>query len=225
MLSAQLGQIQVPQPVGHVNDFAHVISPEAARRIDRIIQDVRSKSRGEIVVITLPDLKGRDPADVALQIGRQWKVGATGGPGDRARNAGVIILVIPKETSSDGRGHTEIQTGLGAEGFLTDATTGAIQDEAIPLLRNRDYGGAIELMTLRVAQRFANEFQFSLDSTLAPVEAPPVEQSPPNVQFSIPPFVWILLIFFILSMLRGSRRRGGCGCLPIFLPFPMGRGG
>ena len=50
-------------------------------------------ARGEIVVVTLPDLGGRPPEDVARQIGRQWRVGASGtGPGDRARNAGVIIL-------------------------------------------------------------------------------------------------------------------------------------
>src|ERR1043166_2640920 len=89
-IAAQLGQIQLPTPVGYVNDFAHVIPADAAARIERIIQDVRTKSGGEIVVVTLPDLNGRDPADVALQIGRQWKVGKAGGPGDRAKNTGVI---------------------------------------------------------------------------------------------------------------------------------------
>src|SRR6185295_20123817 len=123
--------------------------------MERVIQDVRTKSGGEIVVVTLPDLKGRAPSDVALQIGRQWKVGASGGPGDRARNAGVIILLVPKETSPDGKGYIQIGTGTGAEGFLTDATTGAIQDEALPLLSQRDYGSALELITTRVAQRYA----------------------------------------------------------------------
>ncbi|HEU4994240.1 MAG TPA: TPM domain-containing protein, partial [Gemmatimonadaceae bacterium] len=160
VLAAQLGQIQVPRPVGFVNDFANVITPQTATRLDRIIQNVRTKSGGEIVVVTLPDLGGRDPADVAREIGRQWKVGAQGGPGDRARNAGVIILLVPKETSRDGRGYIRIETGRGAEGFLTDATTGAIQDEALPELRNSQYSPALELITTRIAQRYANEFQF-----------------------------------------------------------------
>ena len=69
-----------------------------------------------------------------------------GGPGDRARNTGVIVLVVPKETSPDGQGHVFIETGLGAEGFITDATAGAMRDEAIPLFRQRDYGGGIELI-------------------------------------------------------------------------------
>jgi uncharacterized protein len=208
-VTAQLGQIQLPNAVGYVNDFANVISPDAKSRIERIIQDVRAKSGGEIVVVTLADLQGRDASEVALQIGRQWKVGASGGPGDRARNTGVIILVVPKETSSDGRGHTFIGTGLGAEGFLTDASTGAIQDEAIPLLRERDYGGAITLMTARVAQRFANEFQFSLDTSLAMV-APPTAAPISHNSGGIPPFFWLVLFFVVLSLMSGRRRRG-CG--------------
>src|SRR6185295_2196236 len=100
--------------------------------LNGIIADVKAKSGGEIVVVTWPDLKGRDASEVARTIGREWKVGAKGGPGDRARNAGTIILVVPRHTSSDGHGHVRIEVGSGAEGFITDATAGAIQDEAIP---------------------------------------------------------------------------------------------
>jgi hypothetical protein len=176
-LHAQLGQIQVPQPVGYVNDFARVIDAGAAARIESIIQQVRERSGGEIVVVTLSDLRGREPSDVAREIGRQWKVGQQGGPGDRARNTGVIILVVPKETSPDGRGHTRIEVGTGAEGFLTDAQTGRMQDAALPYLRERDYASGILLMTSRVAERFATEFGFQLDSN-AIIRAPPGDVVP-----------------------------------------------
>jgi len=197
-LQFQVGQLQVPAPTGFVNDFANVISPEQSARIQRIIEDVRGKSGGDIAVVTLPDLKGRDKADVALQIGRQWKVGSAGKPGDPARNRGVVILVVPRETSTDGAGHVEIQTGLGAEGFITDATAGAIQDEALPLLRQRDYGDAIELMTLRVAERFAGEFNFQLDTSL---RAPATNLTPSPAR---PP---------IGNSARVVLRRVGHGCL------------
>ncbi len=147
--------IQLPAPRGYINDFANVIPPASAGRIQRIIDDVRRKSGGEIVVVTLPDIGQRDVADVAREIGRQWKVGRAGQPGDPARNTGVIILIVPRETNSDGRGRFRIETGLGAEGFLPDGVTGAIQDQALPLLRAQDYGGALELTTLLVADRFA----------------------------------------------------------------------
>ena len=35
--------IQIPPPTGLVNDFAHVISHDAAQRMERIAADVRAK--------------------------------------------------------------------------------------------------------------------------------------------------------------------------------------
>src|SRR5205823_2565694 len=78
-------QLSIPAPQGYVNDFAGVVPAASVQRIQRIIDDVRAKSGGEIVVVTLRDLAGRDKADVALQIGRQWGVGKKGNPGDVAR--------------------------------------------------------------------------------------------------------------------------------------------
>ena len=49
-------------------------------------------------------------------IGREWKVGANAKIGDAKRNAGVVILVVPKETSADGNGHVRIENGQGSEG-------------------------------------------------------------------------------------------------------------
>ena len=71
-------QLQIPAPVGFVNDFAGVIDTGAAQRMTAVIQEVRSKSGGEIAVVTLPDLGGRAPSDVARDIGREWGVGAVG---------------------------------------------------------------------------------------------------------------------------------------------------
>ena len=211
--------VQVPAPQGLVNDFAHVIPAAAAQRIEAIAQDVRDKSKGEIAVITLADLGGRDPADVAREIGRQWKVGNQADVGDRSRNAGVVILLVPKETSSDGRGYCRVEVGQGSEGFITDATSGEICREATPAFRQQDYGAGLELVTLRVAQRYAQEFGFALDTSL---RAPSMQQPVRRTSSSgggINPLVLLVLFFVILSLVGGRRRRGGCGCLPIFLPF------
>lgn len=221
-LGAGAQGLQIPAPVGYVNDFAQVIPADRAATISRIIDDVRAKSGGEIVVVTLPDLGGRPIEEVSLNIGRQWKVGGNGKPGDPARNTGVIILVVPKETSKDGQGHLRIETGNGAEGFITDATAGQIREEMIPFFRRGDYGGGIEVATLRVAQRFADEFHFAIDSTFQAPAPPPRQASRRGNGGGIPPIVWLIVLFVILSMLNGGRRGG---CLPIFLPFGGGRGG
>ena len=220
------GGPQIPAPRGMVNDFANVLPAASVARMERVVQDVRAKSNGEIAVVTLPDLQGRDPAEIALRIGREWKVGSMAAIGDRSRNAGVVILLVPKETSSDGRGYCRVETGQGAEGFITDATSAAICRQATPAFQQRDYGTGIEIVTLLVAQRYATEFGFTLDTTL---EAPPVRTPARTSRGTggISPLFLLIVLFIVLSMLGGGRRgRRGCGgCLPIFLPMPGFGGG
>ncbi|MFM9013903.1 MAG: hypothetical protein ACKORK_10090, partial [Gemmatimonadota bacterium] len=54
----------VPRPTGRVSDFANVIAAEDAVRITQLIEQVLAGSRGEIAVVTLPDLAGREVGDV-----------------------------------------------------------------------------------------------------------------------------------------------------------------
>ncbi|MEP6729042.1 MAG: TPM domain-containing protein [bacterium] len=217
---------QIPPPRGLVNDFAGVIPAETATRIELIAQDVRDKTRGEMAIVTLADLGGRDKSEVALRIGREWKVGNLANIGDKSRNAGVVILVVPKESASDHAGRCRIETGQGAEGFLTDATAGEICREATPLFQKQDYGSALELITLRVAQRFAQEFNVTLDTAF---QVPVVRTQPRQrgrQMTRINP-ISILVILFILFSLFGKRggRGGRGGCFPWWLPFVAGMGG
>lgn len=214
--------VVIPAPAGFVNDFAGVIDDAREQQIDRLVQFVRNRSGGEIAVVTLRDIGGRDPQEIALRIGREWRVGLNAPVGNRARNAGVVILVVPKETARDGRGRVRVEVGQGAEGFISDGVAGDIWRAAIPLLERQDYSAAIELMAYRVAQRFAAEFAFSLDSAGVPV--PRSAQRPPtrgDDGIPVGPFfVMIAILFFVvipaLSAQRryGRRSRGNLGVLP-----------
>lgn len=211
---------QMPQPVGLVNDFAHVIPAGEVDRITQIANDVRTKSRGEIAVVTLSDIGDRDPSDVGVALIRQWKIGKAGNPGDPTRNAGAVILVVPKETNSDGRGRCWITTGSGAEGFITDADAGDMCRDAIPDFRNHDYGAGIALLTYETAQRFAKEFNFTVDTTLA-VKVPAAAAQHQGGLSPMAVFFLLLAFYLVLSIM--ARRGGGRGgCLPVFLPFGGG---
>ena len=65
LLVLLLVQFQIPQPTGYVNDFAGVIDQASARTMLAVIEEVRQKSRGEIVVVTLPDIQGNASIEVA----------------------------------------------------------------------------------------------------------------------------------------------------------------
>src|SRR5438045_9023178 len=166
--------------------------------MERIAEDVRTKSRGEMAIVTLPDIGTRDVQEVSMQIGREWKVGKIGNPGYPMRNAGAVILLVPKETSTHGHGHCFIATGRGAEGFITDADAGDICREATPAFMAKDYSTGIELVTVRTAQRFAQEFKFTLDTALASAGPPaPVAEYPSRNSGGIPPFA-IFIIFIVI---------------------------
>ena len=210
---------QIPPPRGLVNDFAGVIPAEAVARMERIAQDVRAKTQGEMAIVTLSDLGGRDKSDIALRIGREWKVGKMSEIGERSRNAGVVILVVPKESSSDGQGACRIETGQGAEGFITDATAGEICREAIRFFQQRDYGAGMEWITQRVAQRFAQEFNVVLDTSVASTVRMPAPQRDRRGSGGISPIALLILLFVVLSMFGGRGRRG---CFPWWLPLIMG---
>src|SRR5438552_1442573 len=108
-----LVQIQIPPPRGYVNDFAGVLDPAAVTGMEGVIADVREKTRGEIVVVTLADIGDRAASDVALQIGRDWKVGPGAPAGDPAHNLGVIVLLVPRKDHRPGTGSFFIAPGKG----------------------------------------------------------------------------------------------------------------
>src|SRR2546423_369635 len=215
LLAVQLGSDSLPSPSGYVNDFAGVLDPAAVSRMDAVIAEVRAKSRGEIAVVTLADLGDRAASDVALQIGRQWGVGAKGAAGDPAKNLGVVVLLVPLKNHRRGSGQVFIATGRGAEGFLTDAQVGRIRDAMTPYLAREDYGAALTLGVQLIAQAFAREFAFTL--TGAPAPPPP----PPDTgQLPIPVGLVIALIVLLIIVTRGrilwwifalSRSSGGRG--------------
>ena len=218
LLLAAVLQLQLPAPTGMLNDFAGVIPAAQAQRIERLLLEVQRKSGGDIAVVTLRDLNGRDVADVALQIGRTWKLGSNAAIGDATRNAGVVVLIVPKETSADGRGHISIQTGQGAEGFITDGTAGDIRREAVPYLQARDYGAAAELLGQRVAERFAANYGFALDSGAVTPGRPRARSSRGISPFGF--FIGFVVLMVLLGRLGRGGRRGG---LPWIIP--MGGGG
>jgi uncharacterized protein len=212
---ALLLQLQIPAPTGYVNDFAGVLDPDAAARMTALITELHQKTGADVAVVTLPDLGGRSAMDVALQIGREWKLGGAGEAGNSAKNLGVVILLEPRKDHQPGTGDAFIATGRGAEGFLTDARVGRIRDAMLPAFSREDYSGGLETGTGLVVRAIADEFHVTVTGAPAPLP----DESPTG--FPIPLPILVFLIIFLLSLvsrLRG-RRRWGVG------PFFWGGGG
>lgn len=217
----QGGALQIPAPTGLVNDFAHVLPAQTAQALTALAQEVRTRSPAEMAIVTLPDLKGRPVSEVSLDIGRQWKVGNVGQPGDPNRNAGIVILIVPKETNSSGHGECRVEVGRGAEGYITDSDAGDICRAAVSgFFRSGDYGGGTAYAAVQVAQAIAHEYHFALDSAAVPVDSARTQSRHSG---GIPPVVFLFILFILLSAL-GRGRRGGCSPWMLFIPWGGGGG-
>jgi uncharacterized protein len=173
-----------------------------------VCAEVREKTQGEIAVVTLPDLAGREASDMAVEIGRRWGVGAKGDAGDPAKNLGVVILLVPRQNHQPGTGAIFIATGRGAEGFLPDSRVGRIRDAIAPALAREEYGAGLAQSVDLVAQAFAAQFGVTLSGV--PVASPSAQDEGP-----VGPTL-LKLLFFLLVLLVLTRGR------LLLLPFLFG---
>ena len=197
------------QPVGFVNDFAFVIDDSSAAQMNDVIERLRKVTGAEIAVVTLPSIGGLEAAEVALEIGRRWKVGSKAEIGDPRRNAGVVLLLVPRREGDPNSGQIRVEVGQGLEGIVTDAAAGQIRDQMRPDLASGQYGKGLLTGVRSLASRIARGYGVS-DSALTAYQPPPNPGGETTLQSLLP---LLLFIFFILlvSGAFGGRRRGRGG--------------
>ena len=70
--------------------------PCTRRELEDLLTRLRAATGAEVAVVTLPTIDDHDEAEVALAIGRKWGVGAQADIGDQRRNAGLVLLLVPR---------------------------------------------------------------------------------------------------------------------------------
>ncbi len=211
MLAAQQSAITAlfpERPTGYLTDQAGIVDAGAARAIEDLAARLRAATGAELAVVTLPTIQDRAPGDVALTIGRTWGVGGAGAIGDSARNAGMVLLVVPR--TAEHKGELYLSTGRGIEGILTDAMSGRILDLMLDDLRAQRYGAALLIGTQAIAATVAKGYGVT-DSTLAatdPFRTPTQGRGSDFVQ-ALVFFIVILVVVFISN--SGGRGGGGRG--------------
>jgi uncharacterized membrane protein YgcG len=128
-----LGRGSVPQLTGRVVDDAQLLSPSAEAGLVKTLARLEQQTSDQLVVVTVPDLKGEAIESFGLRVGRAW------GIGQKVLDNGVLLIVAPNERM------VRIEVGCGLEGLLTDERAKAIIDDALlPRLRASDFEGAAE---------------------------------------------------------------------------------
>jgi uncharacterized protein len=111
-----------------VNDFAHILSPDAIQNLEARLVAFDDSTSVQIAVVTVGSTGDYEPADYALSLGRKW------GIGNKGFNNGVVFLISKDDHK------TYIATGYGLEGALPDITCNEIlQNEVLPQFKAGDF--------------------------------------------------------------------------------------
>jgi uncharacterized protein len=194
-------------PTDYVNDFAHVLDANTIAQLDDIAQQINQKAYAQIAVVTVNSLDGSDIESYAVDLFKKWGIGS------KSTNRGVLILLAVRDRSY------RIEVGYGLEPILPDGKVGSFGREAVPLLKQNDYAGALLLMTSRVAEVIAKDAGVELTGprVQAPAETEQPETGTSAGGIILLVIVVLLVIFTPLRrllfwwLLLGGGRGGGWG--------------
>src|SRR5262245_52922191 len=196
------------KPTGYVNDFAGVIDAESAEAMRSLCEQIDHKAKAQIAVVTIHSTDGRDIESYAVDLYKAW------GIGPKSNNRGVLILLAVNDR------RYRIEAGYGLEPILPDGKVGGFGREAVPLLKQNQYGPALLLMTLRVADVIAQDAHVQLERAEAPSPAqyPGPSGGSPPLWSIVAGFVVVLVFLAVLV------RLGGWGVVGFLLGSVLGRG-
>lgn len=127
-LPREVSALVKPTREFYVNDYANILSEETENYIIKYSNYLAEKTTSQIVVVTVPNLEGKDLESYATELFRKF------GIGDAEENNGLLILLSLEERK------VRIEVGYGLEGILPDGKTGRFQDQyMIPYFREDQF--------------------------------------------------------------------------------------
>src|SRR5438067_3067132 len=150
-LSSQAAEIIPPKPAGYFNDYAGVVSKEAALHFNEQLAQFERETSNQLLVVvwqTMPSQSSIE--DYTQRVAQAW------GVGQKERRNGVVLFVFVQDRKMF------IQVGYGLEGALPDITAFDITEYKIkPYLRSGDYEGGITVGIDSIFKAIRGEYKGS----------------------------------------------------------------
>jgi uncharacterized protein len=181
------GMPPFPALTGPVVDDAHLLPEDVFTQLSQKLAAYSDANGTQLVVVTLPTLKGYPIEYYGYQLGRHWGIGQKG------RNNGVLLIV------DAGEKQVRIEVGYGLEGTLTDAQSVLIiHDVILPRFRSGDFAGGITAGTDAILSVLGGH-------QLA------VEHRQVRERSGTGFLMFLILVFVFLPLLRAMLGRGAYG--------------
>ncbi|MCF8368547.1 MAG: TPM domain-containing protein [Bacteroidales bacterium] len=189
-----------------VNDQVNLLSAEQKRALERKLVNFDDTTSTQIAILITNDLAGYDIQDFSQRVAHKWGIGRKG------KDNGVIIVLVPKTTTS--RGQINIDVGYGLEPIIPDITAKRIVDnEMIPHFKTNDYYGGLEAATDVIISLAAGHFSSDEYNKSS------------NGGGGLGLIVPIIVLIIVISMIN-RRRRGyytaGRSSLPLWTALWLG---
>jgi len=203
-----------PSPPRLVNDFSSILNRHEKVNLENELVDFARKTSTQIVIVTVKSLDGYEISDYAFKLGEKW------GIGQDEKDNGVLIVLKPKTLQE--KGEVFIATGYGVEHLIPDAVANRIaENEMIPRFKQNDYYSGLAAGIKVIKDLTRGEYT-------AEAYSEHVNSQGKGSPFA---FLFVILFFIIIPILRGRRRRyfsSGRSSLPFWIAMGMmgsGRGG
>ena len=181
-----LAQDLPSEPVGHVNDFAKMLTSGEREQLEQKLRNYRDTTTTVISIATLDNLGGISIEEAATTLFNDWKMW------EDNKDNGALILIAEEERKM------RIEVGYGLEGAIPDVMAGRIIREILtPNFKQSDYYGGLDRATSAIIQLASGEFQGQLTQEETSDDSNTAD--------------FIIFLLFLFFVFYSSSRGGGKG--------------
>ena len=122
-----------PAPARHFNDYAGVVTRQAAESLDQQLAQYERDSSNQLLVALYPKMESDSSVeDYTVRVAQSWRVG------QKKTDNGAVLFAFMQEHQ------VYLQVGYGLEAVLPDATAKRIiENEIVPRFRQNDIDGGM----------------------------------------------------------------------------------
>jgi uncharacterized protein len=188
-LSSRAAEVIPPKPDRYFNDYAGVVSKEAAQRFNEQLAQFERDSSAQIIVAVFPKMQTDSSIDdYTRRIAKAWDIG------QKQTENGAALFVFVEDRKMF------IQTSHGVEGALPDATCFDITERHIkPQFRAGNYEAGLATGIDLICKAIRGEYT---GSGRTATEANPARSGGHFI------FVLVIFVIIMIIMARSQRRRG-----------------
>ncbi|MEM1394344.1 MAG: TPM domain-containing protein, partial [Cyanobacteria bacterium P01_H01_bin.150] len=144
-----------------VTDMVDMLSPQAETQLNQMISELENQNGTEIAIVTVPETKpSSTPKKFTTELFNTWGIGKKG------QDNGILFLI------SKGDRRTEIKTGKGIEGILTDAKViNILREQVTPKFKKGNFEAGIIAGTKALIQELGTDGSGADNSNINSLES------------------------------------------------------